>query len=38
MILRAYLVCLQDEKYRITAYDSIVTVVEREISIYDFKL
>jgi len=29
---------VDDEKYRITAYDSIVTVVERETSIYDFKL
>jgi hypothetical protein len=28
----------QDQKYRVTAYDSIVTVVEPEISIYDFKL
>jgi len=26
------------EKYRVTAYDSIVTVVEPEVSIYDFKL
>lgn len=30
--------CSQDQKYRVTAYDSIVTVVEPEISIYDFKL
>jgi hypothetical protein len=28
----------QDKKYRVTAYDSVVTVVEPEISIYDFKL
>jgi len=29
---------VDDEKYRVTAYDSIVTVVEPEISIFDFKL
>jgi len=29
---------VDDQKYRVTAYDSIVTVVEPEISIYDFKL
>ena len=29
---------LQDEKYLVTAYDSIVTVVEPEVSIYDLKL
>lgn len=27
-----------DEKYRVTAYDSIVTIVEPEVSIFDFKL
>jgi len=29
---------VDDEKWRVTAYDSIVTVVEPEVSIYDFKL
>jgi len=29
---------VDDEKYRVVAYDSIVTVVEPEVSIYDFKL
>jgi len=29
---------VDDEKYRVTAYDSIVTVVEPEVSIYDLKL
>jgi len=28
----------QGEKYRVSAYDSIVTIVEPEVSIYDFKL
>lgn len=28
----------KDEKYRVTAYDSIVTIVEPEVSIFDFKL
>jgi len=29
---------VDEEKYRVTAYDSIVTVVEPEVSIFDFKL
>jgi len=29
---------VEDEKYRVTAYDSIVTIVEPEVSIFDFKL
>jgi len=29
---------VDDEKYRVTAYDSIVTIVEPEMSIFDFKL
>ncbi|EGN99100.1 hypothetical protein SERLA73DRAFT_181916 [Serpula lacrymans var. lacrymans S7.3] len=29
---------VDDEKYRVTAYDSVVTVVEPEISFFDFKL
>jgi len=29
---------VDNEKYRVAAYDSIVTVVEPEVSIYDFKL
>jgi len=29
---------VDDQKYRVSAYDSIVTIVEPEISIFDFKL
>lgn len=29
---------VDNEKYRVTAYDSVVTVVEPEVSIFDFKL
>jgi hypothetical protein len=37
-LARILITILQGEKYRVTAYDSIVTIVEPEVSIFDFKL